>query len=106
MLINTFWSKSVNLRPGRLRQGRAGFADKPLTNPSADEIKRDDDDVELNAEYTTQYRSIAARANYLAADRMDIQYVVKALATSMAKPTNGDWQKLKRLGRYLVGSHV
>ena len=76
---------------------------KPLSNPLADEVKRPDDEIELNANYTTQYKSIVARANYLAADRTDIQYAVKTLATSMAKPTNGDWQKLKRLGRYLVG---
>ena len=76
---------------------------KPLSNPSAEEVKRPDDEVELNAEYSTQYKSIVARANYLAADRPDIQYAVKTLATSMAKPTHADWQKLKRLGRYLKG---
>ena len=76
---------------------------KPLSNPCADEVKRPDDDIELNPEYTTQYKSIVARANYLAADRVDIQYAVKTLATAMAKPTNADWQKLKRLGRYLKG---
>ena len=80
-----------------------GLEAKPLSNPSADEVKRPDDSVELNANYTTQYKSIVARANYLAADRTDIQYAVKTLAMSMSKPTHGDWQKLKRLGRYLVG---
>ena len=65
---------------------------KPLSNPCADEVKRPDDSVELNANYTTQYKPIVARANYLAADRIDIQYAVKTLATSMAKPTNGDWR--------------
>ena len=74
---------------------------KALSVPSADEVKRPDDEDELNSEYTTQYKSIVARANYLAADRPDIQYAVKTLATAMAKPTNADWQKLKRLGRYL-----
>ena len=63
---------------------------KPLSNPCAEEVKRPDDSVELNANYKTQYKSIVARANYLAADRIDIQYAVKTLATSMAKPTNGD----------------
>ncbi len=46
---------------------------KELSCPSADEIKRDDDDVSLNAEYTTQYKSIGACANYLSTDRPDIQ---------------------------------
>ena len=35
-------------------------------------------------------------------DRLDIAFAVKELARSMAKPTRGDWQKLKRLGRYLL----
>ena len=46
---------------------------------------------------------MAARANYLAADRMDIQYAVKELCRAMAKPTVGDRRKMKRLARYLVG---
>ena len=66
-------------------------------------MKRDDDDEPLNAEYTTQYKSIVARANYLSTDRPDIQYAVKKLATHMSKPTNRNWQELKRLGRYLKG---
>ena len=35
----------------------------------------------------TQYKSIIARANDLAPDRPDIQFAVKHLAQSMAKPT-------------------
>ena len=51
---------------------------KPLSIPSADEVKRPDDETKLNPEYTTQYKSIVARANYLAADRPDIQFAVKS----------------------------
>ena len=40
-------------------------AAKGLSNPSAEEVKREDDEVELNAQYTTQYKSIVARSNYL-----------------------------------------
>ena len=50
---------------------------KELTCPSADEPVRPDDHENLNAEYTTQYKSIVARANYLSMDRPDIQYAVK-----------------------------
>ena len=49
------------------------------------------------------FRAIAARANYLPADRPDIQYAVKEVCRRMAKPVEGDWQKLIRLGRYLKG---
>ena len=76
---------------------------KDLSCPSADEVKRDDDEIKLNPEYTTQYKSIVARANYLSIDRPDIQFAVKKLATSMSSPTNRNWQELKRLGRYLKG---
>jgi hypothetical protein len=40
--------------------------------------------------------------NYLAPDRMDLAYSVKEAARSMAGPKHADWEKLKRLGRYLI----
>ena len=46
---------------------------------------------------------MVARANYLAQDRSDIGFAVKELSRSMAKPTECDMAKLKRLGRYLKG---
>ena len=55
----------------------------------------------LTAEEATKYRALVARANYLAQDRPDVQFSVKELARGMAKPTEGDWGRLKRLGRYL-----
>ena len=61
---------------------------------------------ELNEELLpgdiTRFRALAARANYLAADRPDIMYAVKELCRGMAKPTRGHWLKLKRLGRCLI----
>lgn len=48
------------------------------------------------------YRSIAARANYLALDRADLQFAAKRCAKGMANPTVQDWHHLKRLGRYLI----
>ena len=52
----------------------------------------------------SQYRALAARANYLALDRPDIQYAVKEIARRMSQPTGEDWKLLKRLARYLVGA--
>ena len=34
-------------------------------------------------------------------DRSDIQFAVKELCRKMSNPDQGDWMKLKRLGRYL-----
>ena len=47
-----------------------------------------------------EHRAIAARANYLSADRPDIQYAVKEICRRMAKPVKGGWHKLVRLGKY------
>ena len=44
-----------------------------------------------------------ARLNYLSPDRPDIAYAVKELARAMSNPNNGDWARLKRLGRYVKG---
>ena len=49
------------------------------------------------------YRSVAARCNYLAQDRPDVQYAVKEICRTMSKPDSESWQEVKRLGRYLVG---
>ena len=58
---------------------------------------------QLSPEHTTQYRALAARANFLAIDRVDILYCAKELTRHMAEPTGEDWEKVVRLGRYLRG---
>ena len=70
-------------------------------NPITEEEERSE---ELQGAEATRFRAVAARANYLAADRPDIQYAVKEVRRKMAKPVKGDWQKLVRLGRYLRGA--
>ena len=50
------------------------------------------------------FRSIAARLNYLAADRPDIAFAVKEVARTMSAPKQGCWDRLKRIGRYLLQS--
>ena len=44
-----------------------------------------------------EFRALAARANYLALDRPDIQFAVKEVARRMATPRVDDWILLKRL---------
>lgn len=63
----------------------------------------DEDAKELDELQSREYRALAARANYLALDRADLQYSVKELCRGMSRPTMGDRRRLKRLGRYLVG---
>ena len=58
---------------------------------------------EMEPAEATRYRAIAARLNYLAVDRPDVQYAVKEAARAMSRPKVGDWSMLQRIGRYLVG---
>ena len=62
-----------------------------------------DEDEELEPGEARRYRAIAARLNYLAADRIDVQYAVKESARAMSRPKKSHWKMLNRIGRYLVG---
>ena len=63
----------------------------------------DDADRELDAVWAKLYRGIAARCNYMAADRPELQFSVKEACREMSRPTKGAWDKLVRIGRYLKG---
>ena len=63
-----------------------------------------ENDSELQGMDHRMYRALAARANYLALDRPDIQFATKEICRAMSNPTKSDWLKLKRLGRYLIDS--
>ena len=58
-------------------------------------------ETELSERDYTKYRSLVARANYLAADRIDIIYLSKECCRFMSKPTDIAMGALKRLARYL-----
>ena len=58
----------------------------------------------MSTEDSTRFRGLAAICNYLAQDRVDIQFACKEASRIMAKPRCGDWQLLKRIARYLVGA--
>ena len=66
-----------------------------------DKTVGENDEVPLEPDDATAYRAGAARCNFLALDRPDIQFAAKEVSRSMAKPTRGDVPKLKRLARYL-----
>ena len=77
-----------------------------LSHPGGEKktIEEEEKSAELVGAEATRFRAVAARANYLAADRPDIQYAVKEICRKMSGPVHGDWQKLVRLGRYLKGA--
>jgi hypothetical protein len=68
-----------------------------MNNPNFHE----DNENNSNFDEARRYKSLAARLNYLATDRVDIQFAVCAIARGMANPSLEDWTRLKRLGRYL-----
>jgi hypothetical protein len=78
---------------------------KSVSTPSEDpkEWEKEENEKPLDADDARNFRSIAARGNYLAADRADIQYAVKEICRGMAAPKRLHHKKLKRLVRYLVG---
>ena len=61
------------------------------------------DETLLTGADITRYRSLTMRANYLSLDRPDIAYATKELARGMQSPTQGHYNGLKRLARYLGG---
>ena len=52
---------------------------------------------------TARYRALAARANYLGLDRVDIAYAAKEYCRHMTNPRDIDWTALRRIARYLCG---
>ena len=56
----------------------------------------------LNKAEHTQYQAIAARLNYMAPDRPDLTVTTMGACSRMAAPTQADWIRLKRIGRYLL----
>ena len=76
---------------------------KGVSTPAEEEKawEEEQNNEELQTEKITTFRRIAARANYLAADRPDIMYSVKEKCRQMVKPTVKGWRQLKRLARYL-----
>jgi hypothetical protein len=75
---------------------------KSVVRETIEDIENGEDNEELDAAGTRKYRGVAARANYLAQDRVDVQFATKEVCRSMSKPTKGSWKKLKRLARYVL----
>ena len=78
---------------------------KAVTTPGEEEPswKVEENERPLEAKETTMYRMVAARANYLASDRADIQYATKECCHGKAAPQVHHLSGLKRFARYLVG---
>ena len=60
-------------------------------------------DKALPASEVTGFPGLAARANYLSADRIDLQLATKEVCRFMSAQTEKSVAAMKRLGRYVVG---
>ena len=98
------WEYEADQRHAELIVKDVGMEDaKGVKGPGEDDKPWE---VEENAKEVPDregrwFRELAARANYLAMDRSDIQYPVKEICRGMARPTKGHIKKLRRLARYL-----
>ena len=82
--------------------GNGGRGSKSVATPGIKEAIPEKSAL-LSRSQSGLYRSLVMRINYLAQDRSDLQFAGKELARQMANPTEHDWQKLERVGRYLLG---
>ena len=68
---------------------------KPIGTPGVEGKEEEEDeerDTKLEGTEATDYRAIAARLNYLSADRPDLQYATKEACRDMSSPTSGSWR--------------
>ena len=72
----------------------------PGVKPKMEQLNPDED---LPEHKVTHVRGLAARCNYLLADRPDCQFPATEICRFMSKPTKLSVEGLKRLGRYLCG---
>ena len=77
---------------------------KGVKSPGEDEKpwEREENGEALPQDEHTKFRALAARANYLALDRADLQYAAKEICRGMSAPTRGHLRALRRLARYLL----
>jgi hypothetical protein len=82
--------------------GLAKGNSKPVSAPGVKQ-KAGGEQTALTGVKVKEYRSLAMRVNFLAEDRDDLKFPAKELARHMKEPTVAAWEKLKHLGRYLLG---
>ena len=76
---------------------------KAVVTPGIDDDDDESVEVDIEGADATRFRGVAARCNYLAFDRPDIQFATKEVCREMSRPTTGSLRRLKRIGQYLRG---
>ena len=98
------WSYEADQRHAELIVQGLGLSEaKGIGVPGEDEREEDEGlEEDCSAAEATRFRALAARCNYLGVDRTEIQYAVKEICRGMSTPKKKHWDKLKKLGRYLI----
>ena len=91
------WHYEADQRHGELIVKASNLQEaKSVQTPGEDEKswqeEEEEDRERLSNQDASQYRALAARANYLALDCPDIQYAVKETCRGMSNPTRGDFR--------------
>ena len=74
---------------------------RKVTTPGTDANLTKEDEEPLTGDAIRQFRSTAARCNYLGLDRPDLQFAIKEVCREMSNPTQGSHKRLQRIGQYL-----
>ena len=89
------WEYEPDQRHAEMIVEQLGLKDaKAVETPTEEENKweAEEDEQELSPDRQRNFRSVAARCNYIAADRPGLMYAVKCICRQMAKPTVGAWK--------------
>ena len=97
------WSYEADPRHAELIQEQLGIKTGGgiTTAGAAEDGHKDEDDLPLEGRDITLFRGLAARTNYLAMDRPDLQFAAKEICREMSKPMVSSLQKIRRVGHYL-----
>ena len=75
-------------------------ARKMITPGTEANLTKEDGELLIGDE-VRQFRSTAARCNYVGLDRPDLQFAVKEVCRDMSSPTQGSKRRLQRIGQYI-----
>ena len=81
---------------------RARAVATPGTAETREETQHYAKCFEMGRSESTSYRGLAARLNYLALDRPELQFAAQNVPEKMAAPREADSAKLKRVPRYVL----
>ena len=99
------WSLEADPRHAELRIEHLGVGElRSAASPGIDGIDKVDreDDVEVTGSDATRFREVAARCNYLAFDRPDIQFPTKEISRDV-QAYNGEPSAVAEIGSILNG---